>query len=55
MIIKRISEMMGGLEIDIDTLQLPNADFIDAEEIKAIVSQRIINLEDPDKSGATNT
>ena len=42
---KRISEMMDGLEIDMETLQMSDIDFINAEEIKAAVFQKIHDAE----------
>lgn len=55
MIVRRISEMLNGLEIDIDFFQLPDTDFIDAEEIKVKVFQRISDLERSDKCEAPNS
>lgn len=40
MIYKRISEMMDGLELDMEQFPMLGNDFINAEEIKAAVSQK---------------
>ena len=48
MIYKRISEMMDGLELDMETIPMSDTDFINAEEIKAAVFQKI---HDPEGGG----
>ena len=45
---KRISEMMDGLELDMETLPKSDTNIINAEEIKAAVFQKI---NDPEGGG----
>ena len=48
MIYKCISEMMDGLEIEMETFQMSDTDFINTEDIKAAVFQKI---NDPEGGG----
>ena len=49
MIYKSISEIMDGLEIDLDTLQLNDSESLASNAIKAMVMQRIRGLEGSDQ------
>ena len=49
MIYKSISEIMDGLELDLDTLQLNDSESLASKAIKAMVMQRIHGLEGSDQ------